>query len=129
MRTLLCELSCSCEDRQKDDGHHTWNLEDNQDDCAETEDGIISRCEHRINYLLRGWFPYRRLSSNKERVIQDILTTYEEVSRVSYDVPAVSVNLGEKLGMESNWWIVVYPALWDCSHCQLVLDFSWKLTF
>ncbi|KAL0323679.1 UNVERIFIED_CONTAM: ATP synthase subunit b', chloroplastic [Sesamum calycinum] len=50
---------CSCEDRQKDDGHHTWNLEDNQDDCAETEDGIISRCEHRINYLLRGWFPYR----------------------------------------------------------------------
>ncbi|XP_011081545.1 uncharacterized protein LOC105164569 isoform X1 [Sesamum indicum] len=58
---------CSCEDGQKDDGHHTWNLEDNQDDCAETEDGIISRCEHRINHLLRGWFPYRRLLSDKER--------------------------------------------------------------
>ncbi|KAK4415381.1 UDP-N-acetylglucosamine transporter UGNT1 [Sesamum alatum] len=48
---------CSCEERQKADGRHTENLED---DCPASDDGIIY-------HFLRGWFPYRRLSSSKER--------------------------------------------------------------
>ncbi|KAK6119542.1 hypothetical protein DH2020_046709 [Rehmannia glutinosa] len=52
---------------EKDDGHHIEILkEDNQDDDHEEsddDDDVVSRCECRLINLLKGLFPYRKLSN------------------------------------------------------------------
>ncbi|KAI3468014.1 hypothetical protein Pfo_024677 [Paulownia fortunei] len=66
---------------EKDEGHHIEIVEDNHDDHAESDDGVISSCEYRLTHLLRGWFPYRKLTSSHMRIEES-----SSSSRFSYSM-------------------------------------------
>ncbi|KAG8375799.1 hypothetical protein BUALT_Bualt10G0138000 [Buddleja alternifolia] len=86
-------ISDGRQNSEKDDSFHIEIVEENKDEHVVESDNccVISHCEYRLTHMLRGWFPYRKLTGSDMTVEErsssrsscNILASFKNVLRFS----------------------------------------------